>query len=178
MIKKKIVEFLIKVSFFINNRFRRPYYNFIVKLSAKKVGKNLMVNRKSKVTPETIIGDYVGFNGMFVKGKGKVVFGNHFHSGSDCIIISSNHNYDKGKAIPYDNTHIKKDVIIEDNVWLGERVIVLGRAIIGEGAIIQAGSVVVGDIPKYAIAGGHPAKAFKYRDIEHYKNLKKQGKFF
>lgn len=49
--------------------------------------------------------------------------------------------------------------------------IVLGGVIIREGAIIQAaGSVVVDDIPKCAIAGGHPAKVFKYRDREHYKN--------
>jgi acetyltransferase-like isoleucine patch superfamily enzyme len=48
---------------------------------------------------------------------------------------------------------------------------------VGEGSIIQAGSVVVKDIPKYAIAGGHPAKVFKYRDIEHYKKLKMENKF-
>jgi len=178
MIKKMIIGFLIKISFFINNTFRRPYYTFLVRLSAQKVGRHLMVNQKSKVTPNTIIGDYVGFNGMIIKGDGKVVFGNYFHSGSDCLIISSNHNYDHGKTIPYDNTHIKKDVIIEDNVWFGERVIVLGKARIGEGAIIQAGSVVIGEIPKCAIAGGHPAKVFKYRDIKHYEKLKKEGKFY
>jgi acetyltransferase-like isoleucine patch superfamily enzyme len=48
---------------------------------------------------------------------------------------------------------------------------------IGEGAIIQAGSTVVKDIEKYGIAGGHPAKVFKYRDIDHYEKLKKEGKF-
>ena len=178
MIKKKIIEFLIKISFFINNTFRRPYYTFLVRLSAQKVGKHLGVSQKSKVTPNTIIGDHVGFKRMVIKGHGKVVFGNYFHSGSDCLIISSNHNYDHGKTIPYDNINIKKDVIIEDNVWFGERVIVLGKARIGEGAIIQAGSVVIGEIPKCAIAGGHPAKVFKYRNIKHYEKLKKEGKFY
>lgn len=48
---------------------------------------------------------------------------------------------------------------------------------IGEGAIIQAGSVVCKDVPAYAIAGGHPAVPFKYRDIEHYKKLKSEGRF-
>ncbi len=48
---------------------------------------------------------------------------------------------------------------------------------IGEGAIIQAGSVVCKDIPPLAIAGGHPAIPFKYRDKEHYENLKKEKKF-
>ena len=58
-----------------------------------------------------------------------------------------------------------------------DRVIVLGGVTIGEGAIIQAGSVVVNDIPKYAIAGGHPAKVFAARDIAHYEELKALGKF-
>jgi acetyltransferase-like isoleucine patch superfamily enzyme len=56
-------------------------------------------------------------------------------------------------------------------------VIVLPGVTIGEGAIIQAGSVVVKDIEKCAIAGGHPAKTFKYRDTEHYEKLKKEKKF-
>lgn len=86
------------------------------------------------------------------------------------------HNYE-GEALPYDKTVIHKDIKIEDNVWLGYRVIVLGGVTIGEGAIIQAGSVVVSDIPKYAIAGGHPCKPFKQRDIAHYQKLKKTGRF-
>ena len=49
---------------------------------------------------------------------------------------------------------------------------VLGGVTLGEGCIIQAGSVVVSDIPDCAIAGGHPAKVFKYRDIRHYEELK------
>ena len=93
------------------------------------------------------------------------------------MIITSIHNYDNGTAIPYDDSIISKDVVIEDNVWLGNRVIILPGVHIEEGAIIQAGSVVVKDVPKYAIAGGHPAEVFKTRDIEHYEKLKKEGKF-
>ena len=114
---------------------------------------------------------------MKIQGSGNVIIGDNFHSGIECMIITSIHNYDKGNAIPYDDTIISKDVIIEDNVWLGNRVIILPGVRLGEGSIIQAGSVVVNDIPKYAIAGGHPAKVFKNRDIEHYEKLKKEGKF-
>ena len=66
---------------------------------------------------------------------------------------------------------------IGDNVWLGTRVIILPGVKIGEVAIIQAGSVVVNSIPCCAIAGGHPAKAFNYRDKEHYYKLKEEIKF-
>lgn len=45
------------------------------------------------------------------------------------------------------------------------------------GSIIQASKVVVKNIPKYGIAGGHPAIVFKYRNIEHYTKLKNEKKF-
>ncbi len=106
-----------------------------------------------------------------------MTIGDNFHSGRECLMITQIHNYDTGNAIPYDDSYILKDIIIKDNVWLGDRVIILGGVMIEEGAIIQAGSVVVSDIPKCAIAGGHPAKVFKYRDIEHYEKLKSEGKF-
>lgn len=53
--------------------------------------------------------------------------------------------------------------------------IVLPGAHIKEGAIIQAGSVVMGEIDKCGIAGGHPAKVFKYRNFEHYEILKREN---
>ena len=155
----------------------RSFYTNKVKKQAQSIGMGLKVNRKSSVTNKTILGDNVNFNGMRISGGGVVRIGNNFHSGMDCLMISENHNYDKGKAIPYDDTYICKDITIDDNVWLGDRVIVLAGSHIGEGAIIQAGSVVVNDIPAYAIAGGHPAKPFKNRDVEHYNKLKKAGAF-
>jgi len=106
-----------------------------------------------------------------------VRIGNNFHSGPGCLIIAQNHNYDHGAAIPYDDTYIVKPVRIEDNVWIGSRVIILGDVTIGEGAIIQAGSVVTSDIAACGIAGGHPAKVFKWRDKEHYYKLKEERKF-
>jgi acetyltransferase-like isoleucine patch superfamily enzyme len=87
------------------------------------------------------------------------------------------HDFDSGNAVPYGASSIPKSIVIEDNVWLGTRVIVLGGVRIGEGAIIQAGSCVVSDVPKCAIAGGHPAAVFKTRDVDHYERLKREGKF-
>ena len=55
----------------------------------------------------------------------------------------------------------KGPVIIEDDVWLGEKVSVMPGVHIGRGAIIGANSVVTKDIPAYAIAVGSPAKVIK-----------------
>lgn len=135
------------------------------------------VNFYSRFTKRTYLGKNTHFNGFIIRGKGTVNIGNNFHSGKGCLVINSYHKYDFGNAIPYDTEEmIDKNINIDDNVWLGDRVIILGGVDIGEGVIIQAGSVVVNNIPKYAIAGGNPAIVFKYRNIENYEKLKKKGK--
>lgn len=164
-----ILKFIIKLY--------RSILKWYVRKIAKDVGVHLKVNGISRVTKNTILGNNVSFNGMTILGGGNVRIGDNFHSGQECLMISQIHDYDHGAEIPYDSTYIYKDIMIKDNVWIGTRVIILGGVTVGEGAIIQAGSVVVNDIPDYAIAGGHPAKVFKYRDIEHYERLKKEKKF-
>ena len=139
-------------------------------------GEGCKCNAKCGFTSRTKIGDHCHFNGMKISGSGKVQIGNRFHSGKNIRILTTFHNWN-GEALPYDNTFYSRDVIIEDNVWLGEGVMILGGVTIGEGAIIQAGSVVCKDVPPLALAGGHPAVAFKYRDRAHYDKLKAEGKY-
>ena len=150
----------------------------IVLREAKQCGEGLYLGGYLQINGNTYLGDYCHFNGMAIHGEGKVTIGDHFHSGIECLIITQNHNYDNGKTIPYDETVIYKDVEIGDFVWIGSRVMILPGTKIGEGAIIQGGSVVHGEIPPYAIAGGNPAKVFKYRDVEHFKKLKEEKKFY
>jgi maltose O-acetyltransferase len=52
-------------------------------------------------------------------------------------------------------------IVLEENVWLGARVIVLRGVTIGEGSAIGAGSVVASDIPPRAVAAGVPAKVIR-----------------
>ena len=54
-----------------------------------------------------------------------------------------------------------KPILLEENVWLGARVIVLGGVKIGAGSVIAAGSVVTRDIPPRSLAGGVPAKVIR-----------------
>ena len=157
---------------------RLKFFTCVCKKTAKYVGKDVYINHWCKFSHNTIVGNNCHFNGIKIAGKGNVIIGDNFHSGAGILILTSNHNYDYGNSIPYDETTIDGDVIIEDNVWLGQNVIILQGVRIGEGAIVQAGSVVVSDIPACCIAGGHPARIFKKRDEEHYYRLKKENKFF
>ncbi len=159
------------------SKLRTLMFGYKVWTKAKSIGKGICIGGHTVVTPNTVIGDYCQFNGLKISGGGNVTIGNHFHSGMECLIIAMNHDYDHGSAIPYGKELVCKDVEIGDFVWIGSRVMILPGTKIGEGAIIQGGAVVHGEIPPYAIAGGNPAKVFKYRDIEHFKKLKEQKAF-
>jgi acetyltransferase-like isoleucine patch superfamily enzyme len=157
---------------------RTLYHTQRVLRKVASAGRGLKVNRPCQVTRSTYLGNNVNFNGLRIAGAGKVTIGDNFHSGRDCLLITQNHNYDQGEAIPYDRSVFCLDITIGNNVWIGDRVIILGGVVIEDGAIVQAGSCVVSNIPRCAIAGGHPAKVFKYRDIEHYERLLREGKFY
>lgn len=60
----------------------------------------------------------------------------------------------------------KGDIIIDDDVWIGYRVIIMSGVYIGQGAVIGAGAIVTKNVPPYAVVGGAPAKVIKYRFSE------------
>ncbi len=144
--------------------------------SITEYGVDLRINNPCYFSGHVVIGDHCNFNGMQILGGGNVRIHNYFHSGTECMIITQNHNYE-GEMIPYDNSYVFKTVEIEDCVWFGNRVIVTGNVKIGEGAIIAAGSVVCKDVPPLAIVGGNPAKVIKYRDKDHYYRLKEEKRY-
>lgn len=156
--------------------FHKKRYTAKAKKVFKSCGEGLRVNGSCCFGSNMYVGNYCNFNGMSVNGSGKVIIGDYFHSGIECMLITQNHNYE-GKAIPYDTTYIRKEIRIGDFVWLGNRVLIMGGVEIGEGAIVAAGSVVTKDVPPYAIVGGNPAKVIKYRDKEHFLKLKEEKKF-
>jgi acetyltransferase-like isoleucine patch superfamily enzyme len=161
----------------LKDRLMYKYYAYRVKLIAKSIGKNFKVRKFSIVNSQTEIGRNVYLNGVRVYGSGEVKIGNNCRFAEGCLLMAGHHDFE-GDSLPYDNSRIiPKKIVIKDNAWLGARAIVTGGNTIGEGAIIQAGSVVISDIPKCAIAGGNPAKVFKYRDRKHYEKLKKDEKF-
>lgn len=123
------------------------------------------------------LGRNTSFNGCKVIGTGALTIGDNFHSGGELIIITSNHRFKNANSLPYDQCHIEKAVKVNDNVWLGERVTILPGVEIGEGAIVQAGAVVIKSIPALSIVGGNPAKIFAQRDVKEYEILKVQNKF-
>ena len=93
--------------------------------------------------------------------------GKYVMMGPDVVILTQNHCIDntdtpmlfQGKTYP-------EKVVIEDDVWIGTRVIILPGVIVGKGAIVAAGAVLTKNVPPYAIVGGVPAKVLYYRKKE------------
>lgn len=177
LIRNSIIKRLYYTYVKLDSKIKQNVRGFVILKYVKSHKGQIFVGGKTKLTKTTELNLNPNFNGMVVSGGGRVVFGDNFHSGDECLIITSFHDYDNGEAIPYGHAYVNKDVIIGDNVWFGARVTVLGGVTIGEGVIIQAGAVVVKSIEAYGIAGGNPATVFKYRDRDHYNALKIEGKF-
>lgn len=57
----------------------------------------------------------------------------------------------------------KAQIILQNDVWLGEHVTVMGGVTIHNGAVVAANSHVVKDVPPFAIVGGNPARIIRYR---------------
>jgi len=62
------------------------------------------------------------------------------------------------EELPY-----KGDTIVGHDVWIGYEAVIMPGVKIGDGAIVAAKSVVVGDVPPYSIVGGNPAKLIRQR---------------
>ena len=56
-----------------------------------------------------------------------------------------------------------KPVSIGNDVWIGQRVMIMPGVNIGNGVIIAAGTIVTKDVPDFAVVGGNPAKIIKQR---------------
>jgi len=130
----------------------------VVKGFIRKCGRNVNIQNRARIGPSLEIGDNSGVGENCRIGSNTTI-GNNVMMAPDVIICTENHKYTKETYEGW----IKKPVVIEDNVWIGYRVIILPGVRVGENAIIGAGAVVTKDVPPYAIVGGVPAKVIKMR---------------
>ena len=149
-------------------------YSLAIRRRAKSCGRNLLVLGPGvSVTGNTTIGDGAGF-GKRVKifGDGPVSIGRRAVLAEDSVVYTQVHDYDHSDVLPFGWGFTYPETSIGDYAWIGIKCLVLPGARIGEGAIVQAGSVVMGVVPPCAIVAGNPAKVIGWRDIEHYNELK------
>lgn len=143
--------------------FARKFRVYTAKKFLIKVGKNVNIEKGAMITSLMSIDDNSGV-GVNAKMHGRIVIGKNVMMGPECIIYTKNHAHSR-VDIPMmmQGFEDEKPVIIEDDVWIGGRVIILPGVHIGKGVIVGAGSVVTKSVPDYTIVGGNPAKILKTR---------------
>jgi acetyltransferase-like isoleucine patch superfamily enzyme len=122
--------------------------------------------------PALVIGDNVVFGYcVHVAATHCVRIGNNVLVGSRVMITDHNHGIYRGdcQSNPWERPADRQltgdaETIVEDNVWIGDGVVVLPGARIGRGSVIGANSVVNGVIPAECIAAGMPARPIKLYD--------------
>lgn len=85
--------------------------------------------------------------------------------GPEFTVMGGDHNFRKVGARIWESKSggTNRPVIIEEDVWIGARVLVLEGVTIGEGAVVGAGSVVTRDLAPYTVSAGNPARRIGVR---------------
>lgn len=89
--------------------------------------------------------------------------GDYVMIGPYCFFGSVHHEFDDYKTPMIFQKPEIRPINIEDDVWIGANVTVLGGVTIGRGSIVAAGAVVTKDVEPFSIVGGVPAKLIRYR---------------
>jgi acetyltransferase-like isoleucine patch superfamily enzyme len=111
-----------------------------------------------------VLGDYaIVLPGARVSSASSVVVGKNCMLASNCYVTDADWHdlYDRNVA-PGGTS----GVVLDDNVWLGDSVIVCKGVRIGENSIVGAGAVVVADVAPNVIVAGNPAGVVKTLDAK------------
>lgn len=146
--------------------------------------KNSILDNQSRVASKATVYNtklgkysYVGVNTYVINAE----VGSFCSIGNDSSIGLGQHPYSYVSTSPvfYGKNNIfrksianleiqeYKRTIIGNDVWIGERVLIMDGVKIGTGAVIGAGTIVTHDVPPYAIVVGNPGKVIKCRFESH-----------
>lgn len=142
--------------------------SFFYKPFFKKFGKNVKIRDgvTIKYPSEMEFGDNIKIGPYcFFVGKGGLIIGDNALIGAGTKIITSNHNFENVE-VPISNQGLAfKNILIEEDVWFGFDVKVLGGSIIRKGSIIGTNTFINDKhFDPFSIIAGTPAKVIKSRN--------------
>lgn len=114
---------------------------------------------------------FLGYRPLLMATGSHIRIGSKVMFGPYVSIIAGNHNTSEVETAMFDVKNKRSgddlEIVIEDDVWIGARAVILRGVIVGRGAVVAAGAVVTNNVPPYAIVGGSPARVLRFRwDIE------------
>lgn len=109
----------------------------------------------------------LGYRPILMADLSEIRIGSHVMFGPEVVVIGGGHN-STVIGQPMATVHEKTGnedlgVVIEDDVWVGARAVILRGVCIGRGSIVGAAAVVNKSVPPYAIVAGNPAKIVRFR---------------
>lgn len=133
-----------------------------------KMGRNVNIERGAFFGKGTAIevGDNSGL-GVNCHLHPNTVIGSNVMMGPDCYMLDNTHKYDR-TDIPMIEQGLKDSdrrckVVIEDDVWIGREVMIIGNKIIKTGSIIGARCLLTKNFPPFSIVGGNPSRLIRSR---------------
>lgn len=129
----------------------------------KSCGQNVNFEKGANFGSDLIIGNNsgIGINAQISRG---VSIGDNVMIAPEVVVLTTTHEYKKINIpmIEQGNRELKK-VFIKNDVWIGQRAIILPGVVVEEGTIIGASSVVTKSFPPYSVIAGNPARLIKSR---------------
>lgn len=136
---------------------------FFAKKFIAKCGKNVAIERGASFGRKLKLGNQSGI-GINAWIRGDVSIGDNVLMGPNVVILTQNHIHDRCDIpILHQGTTPELPVIIEDDCWICQNVIILPGVLVERGSILAAGAVITKNVPAYSIVGGNPAKIIKSR---------------
>ena len=160
-------QFRIKILNFLRRgqgKVRMGLRYVFLKSIAKECGDNVSIHDNVVLLSPTNlkIGSNVSIHpNCYIDAEGGIDIGSNVSIATATIMISTTHTWeDTSTPIKYNPKRLTP-IVIDDDVWLGCNVKVIGPCHLGERTICAAGAVVKGDVRGHCIVGGVPAKIIK-----------------
>ncbi|KXJ49439.1 MAG: hypothetical protein AXW17_02285 [Colwellia sp. Phe_37] len=110
---------------------------------------NVSIGRKCNINSGVIIQSCEG---------AKIIIKDNVTLSYNCMLLTGGLVLDNKLA---NKAHLSKDILINDDVWIGANSIILPGISLGKGCVIAAGSVVTKNVDDNVIVAGNPAKFIK-----------------
>ncbi len=132
----------------------------------------VMIDAFVKIKPTGGTGDlrigahsYINSGTVIYTGNG-IDIGAHVAIAANCTLAPTNHQIsDRNSRIDEQGFMPSRGgIVVEDDVWIGANCVILDGAILRQGCVVGAASLVRGELPAYSINFGMPAKTVGYRE--------------
>ena len=109
---------------------------------------------------DVIIGNHtrIGLHNTII---GPVTIGSHVNLAQGITITALNHNFDNSEKRIDQQGISTKEVVLEDDIWVGANAVILPGVTIGKHAVVAAGAIVTKDVPPHSLVAGVPAKVIR-----------------